>query len=152
MKLDYKLVIVGEGHLLDALMREAAARSLEDRVIFTGSTPDVTGALCGMDLFVLPSVYEGLGIVNIEAQAAGLPTVVSGNVPDDADMGSSFSKVSFNASDRIWAEHIRKIRPATEAERSDPRVLERIRRRGYDISTEAARLEDFYREAVEHRL
>ena len=148
MHLDYRLVIVGEGHLLDSLIREAAALSVEDRVVFAGVMPDVTEALCGMDIFVLPSIYEGLGIVNIEAQASGLPTVVSAGVPDDADMGTLFSKVSLNASDEIWAEHIRKTRPQTDEERADHRLLDRICRRGYDIATEAQRLEDYYRDAL----
>ena len=142
--LDYRLVIVGEGHLLDELVRQTAALSLEDRIVFTGSVADVSDVLATMDVFVLPSLYEGLGIVNIEAQANGLPVVVSDRVPQDADMGGVFIRVPLEASDAQWAETIQKISPAKEQERSDTAHLARIRQHGYDLETETEKLEEFY--------
>ena len=146
MNLDCKLLIVGEGHLLDELVFRTAELSLDDRITFTGSLSDVTGALCAMDLFVLP--YEGLGIVNIEAQACGLPVVVSDRVPGDADMGGAFSMLPLDASDESWAKQIKKISPAREQERLDPIHLTRIRKNGYDIATEAGKLEAYYRQSI----
>lgn len=148
MNLNYKLLIVGEGHLLDDLVFHTAELSLDDRVTFTGSLADVTGVLSAMDIFVLPSLYEGLGIVNIEAQACGLPTVVSDHVPDEADMGGAFSKIPLNASHELWAKHIKKISPATEQERLSAKHIRRIREHGYDIATEAEKLEEFYFHSV----
>ena len=147
MDLDYKLLIVGEGHLLHELVLHTAELSLDDRAVFTGSLDDVTGALSAMDVFVLPSLYEGLGIVNIEAQACGLPTVVSDRIPNDADMGGSFSKIPLSASNELWAKHIKKISPATEQERLNDKHIRRILEHGYDISTEAEKLETYYRNA-----
>lgn len=147
MNLDYKLLIVGEGHLLHELVLRTAELSLDDRAVFTGSLDDVTGALSAMDVFVLPSLYEGLGIVNIEAQACGLPTVVSDRIPNDADMGGSFSKIPLSASNERWAKHIKKISPATEQERLNDKHIRRILEHGYDISTEAEKLETYYRNA-----
>ena len=112
--------------------------------MFTGSVADVSDVLATMDVFVLPSLYEGLGIVNIEAQANGLPVVVSDRVPQDADMGGVFIRVPLEASDAQWAETIQKISPAKEQERSDTAHLARIRQHGYDLETETEKLEEFY--------
>ncbi|MBR1629358.1 MAG: glycosyltransferase, partial [Lachnospiraceae bacterium] len=149
-KMDAQLLIVGEGHLQEALCSKAAALSLEDRVVFTGSLDDVASALCAMDLFVLPSLYEGLGIVNIEAQAAGLPILVSDNVPDEARMGDHFHKLSLSASDAQWADQILKIKPLSKEERSASQHIESIQKKGYDLSTAAWELEKYYRMISSH--
>ncbi len=148
--IDAMLLIVGDGHLLDKLMQKSAMLSLDDRVIFTRSLADVVPALSAMDLFVLPSLYEGLGIVNIEAQANGLPVLVSDNVPDDANMGPLFSKLSLSASDAVWAKRLLEIMdPFNEKERLRKTHITAIEQHGYDLSTEALKLENYYLELQE---
>ena len=148
MHLDHRLVIAGEGHLLNELNLQIEKYGLTDRVILLGSVDDVPGVLSAMDIFVLPSIYEGLGIVNIEAAACGLPVVVSDGVPDDADMGGTYIKIPLAASDLEWANHIKKISPSDESERSSDIHISRIKERGYDINTEASKLADYYTSAL----
>jgi glycosyltransferase involved in cell wall biosynthesis len=71
------LVIVGDGELRDALHVQAAALNLEERVCFLGSRQDIADLLAAADLFVLPSLWEGLSMALLEAMATGLPIVAS---------------------------------------------------------------------------
>lgn len=68
---------VGQGHLRDRLEQEVATRGLSDRVVFLGRRTDIPRLLQGMDLFTLPSLWEGFGIATAEAMATGLPVVAT---------------------------------------------------------------------------
>ena len=72
-----KLLIVGEGSMRDALVNETRRLSLTDKVIFAGFLHDTTPALDVMDIFVMPSLSEGLGTALMEAAARGLPIIAS---------------------------------------------------------------------------
>lgn len=77
------LVIVGSGDQLDALLQQAKLTGLDDAVHFLGHRDDIEVCLAGMDLFVLPSLNEGMGRALVEAMAAGLPVIASrvGGIP-----------------------------------------------------------------------
>ncbi len=80
LKLDFPslhLVIVGSGDRHDALLRQAESSGLREAVHFLGHRDDIVACLAGMDLFVLPSLNEGMGRALIEAMAAGLPVIAS---------------------------------------------------------------------------
>lgn len=78
------LVLVGAGPLEKEVRRQVDELGLVDDVVFFGLTDDVPAVLSSFDLFVFPSVYEGLGVAIIEAQAAGIPALVSDAVPSQA--------------------------------------------------------------------
>lgn len=80
-----KLMIVNDGPLLDELKDLAKNLNIYDSVIFVGPKADLYRYYSAFDLFTLPSIYEGLGIVLVEAQANGLNCVASTNVPSEAD-------------------------------------------------------------------
>lgn len=99
------LVLVGEGRLRPAVERRAESLGLKDRVRCLGVREDVPKLMGGLfDVFVFPSRWEGLGLVLVEAQAAGLPCVISDVVPGEADIVSELiSRVSLNSPAEIWA-------------------------------------------------
>ena len=72
-----RLLLVGDGPARNALSKLAASLKISDRVIFVGRVQDVYAAISAMDALVLPSVYEGLGLVLIEAQALGVPVIAT---------------------------------------------------------------------------
>lgn len=84
IKPDVMLLIAGDGPILEALKRQARDLSLEDKVIFTGFIDNVADYLGAFDIFVLPSLKEGLGISIIEAMMAGKPVIASrtGGIPE----------------------------------------------------------------------
>lgn len=99
------LVIAGAGPLAPALQARVAELGLTSAVWLVGSREDVPQLLTGVfDAFVFPSLFEGLGLSIVEAQAAGLPCVISTAVPDLAVLASSLSqRVSPSATPKVWA-------------------------------------------------
>lgn len=109
---DVYFLLVGDGPLRQRMMEKAEELGIKERVIFTGIRSDVPDLMLGaMDLFLFPSLYEGLGIVLIEAQASGLPCVISDVVPEEADIVKPLiHRLSLNLPASIWAEKIMEMR------------------------------------------
>lgn len=101
-----KLIFLGEGE--DELKLRDCIRSnnLEDNVLFLGTDSDLSSYYQAMDAFVFPSLFEGLGIAAVEAQASGTLTYISENVPDDAIISSSTKKISLSEGEERWADVI----------------------------------------------
>lgn len=106
---DAHLMMVGDGPLLPAVRAQVEARGLSDHCTFTGEQSDVAPFFSAMDTFVLPSHYEGLGIVAVESQAAGVPLVVSTGVPTDVDVISDLIEhVPLSAGASTWAAAVKR--------------------------------------------
>ena len=88
VKEDSVLMLVGDGDLRHEIEQKVRDLGLSDKVIFTGVRSDVNDLMQGMDVFLFPSLYEGLGIVLIEAQAAGLPCILSDTISKEAKLTS----------------------------------------------------------------
>ena len=102
------LLLVGDGELRPDIERRIAASGFRERVVFAGLRGDVPRLMKGgMDVFLLPSLYEGLPLVLIEAQAAGLPCVLSDTVSDEADVASeSIARLPLDAPVERWADAV----------------------------------------------
>lgn len=107
-----RLLLVGDGSLRPELEAKVNQVGLGDRVIFAGIRSDVPRLMLGaMDIFLFPSLYEGLGLALIEAQAAGLPCVLSDVVPDEADVIQPLmQRMSLLQPVSIWAQAILRAR------------------------------------------
>lgn len=107
-----KFVCVGEGPLLKKINEKIKKNHLENKVIMVGASKDVEKFYCAFDMFILPSLHEGLGIVAIEAQASGLYCLLSTNVPKTADTNNNQCQfLSINKEDiDIWIKKINDIR------------------------------------------
>lgn len=100
------LIWVGTGPLLNDVKNYAQKNCVADHVHFLGDRNDVNDIYNAMDLFLLPSKYEGLGIVYMEAQANGLQCFASVNVPKDTDLTGSICYISLKEDAQYWAEYI----------------------------------------------
>ncbi len=128
-----RLLLVGGGDLEEIIREQVEQYHLTDKVIFAGVTDAVQDYLCAMDVFVLPSLYEGLGIVNIEAQANGLPCVMSDAVPKAVDLTGHEIFLSLQESPDTWADVILSVRRNHLIDRKD--AWKAVAKAGYDISS-----------------
>lgn len=137
---DAVLVLVGNGELFDEVKAKVHRLGLDNAVVFLGVRGDVDRLYQAMDVFVLPSRYEGLGIVNIEAQTAGLPCVVSDVVPLEAKMTDQIIFLPLYKNADKWAEWICKY--GISDVRSRGREWRETR---FDIASEGKNLQYFMR-------
>lgn len=139
---DLTLMLVGDGPDRKAIESAIRENGLEHDVLLTGYRDDVPSLLSAFDLFVLPSNFEGLGIVLIEAQASGLACLASDTVPPDTKIKNCIYLPLSDTS--AW---VRAFCAATfETDRTLPE--EELIERGYEIEREAKLLQAFYREAA----
>ena len=101
---DAKLALLGDGADRTALERRAAELGLSDSVTFTGNVQNVNEYLSAMDVFAFPSLYEGMPLAIVEAQANGLPCVLSDRVPQDVYLTELVTPLSLDAGADRWAE------------------------------------------------
>ncbi|WP_317395478.1 glycosyltransferase family 1 protein [Faecalicoccus pleomorphus] len=134
------LLLIGKGELLEEVKAYVAQKSLSGCVQFLGVRDDVNKLYDAMDVFVFPSIFEGLGIVAIEAQESRLMTVCSDVVPKEANVTEYYKAISLQESPEKWAESICKY--ANGYEKKD--VTDKIRNAGYDIKKSASMLQQFY--------
>jgi glycosyltransferase involved in cell wall biosynthesis len=141
-----RLLLVGDGPLRKAVERKVAELSLGNRVLFTGVRRDVARLMRGaMDLFVLTSHYEGLPLVGIEAQAAGLPLVLSDTITDEVDVVPELiQRRSLAQPPEAWAEAVLASQPQRAAV-APAAALARLRRSPFDLGRAVRNLEEFYR-------
>ena len=133
------LVFAGEGPSEDEVKQKVANIGLEDKVIFLGMRTDIPNVLQAMDVFALASLWEGLPVTGIEAQAAGLNCVVSDGVTDEMNAINMVQYISLNAPKQVWVDA---LLSAARKERRD--TYEEIKSSGYDIHTTAPWLQEFY--------
>lgn len=136
-----KLLLVGIGDLMDKIKFEVACRGLQDDVIFAGLRSDVPELLQAMDVFIFPSINEGLPVSIIEAQAAGLPCVISNGVPLECKKTDLIYQQRLKDSVNKWADAALKV---AKIERRN--TFDEIVRSGFDVSCEAKKLEKFYQD------
>lgn len=141
------LLLVGDGSLLPEIKCQVVQTNLSDRVIFASLRPDVPRMMLGaMDLFVLPSLHEGLPIVGIEAQAAGLPFILSDVISEELDkVKPLLRRLSLSQSASAWAETILNLKKTgsgiTQAE-----ALMMVKQSPFNIRTGIKELEKLYLE------
>lgn len=132
--------MIGEGTLLKDMQDKVRNEKLENNVKFISPKTNVHEYYMAMDLFLLPSVYEGLGIVYIEAQASGLHTFASNVVPIETKVSQLIHYMSLSESPEIWANEMTKY--INNFERID--TQKEISECGYNIENEVKNLEEFY--------
>jgi glycosyltransferase involved in cell wall biosynthesis len=138
---EVKLLLMGTGPLEDQVRRKVNELGLTDRVHFLGVRSDVNRILQAVDVFVLPSLYEGLGIVAVEAQATGVRCVISDTVPTVCAMTDLVEFAALSESPAHWADVILRDCGSDRADHT-----REIQLAGYDIQKTADWLFDFYTE------
>lgn len=136
---DTRLLLVGDGELRQQTEQLAEQLHIRDRVIFAGLRTDVDRMLQAMDVFVFPSLYEGLPLSIVEAQAAGLPCLISDKVPIECKKTELVTQLPLDAGASAWAEAV-----CSAAKTPRTNTLSQLRDAGFDIQANADWLADFY--------
>ena len=136
---NYKLMLIGQGPLQDEMKQKVNDLGIEDAVMFLGQKTDANKYYQAMDLFLFPSLYEGLGMVFVEAQSAALPSVASTEVPVIAQVSDRAYFIGLDQPIKVWTDKIKEVI-------NQDRIVDtkRIKDAGYDIVTEAKKLEQKY--------
>lgn len=135
------LLLAGAGEDQAALEEKARRLHIECNVIFYGVSNRVEELFWAMDAFAFPSLFEGLGIVAVEAQCAGLPVVCSEHVPEEARVSPALQSHSLTEGTKGWS------RALLAAGRPDAEAAARaVRETGFDIADAAKMLERYYLE------
>lgn len=136
---DAILLLVGNGELQEKSKEWVKEYKIEAKVKFLGLREDISQLLQAMDLFLFPSLFEGLPVTLVEAQAAGLPCVISDTITDEIMITDQISKVSLDADTKLWNQEIASYKH-TPRENTMLQIVEH----GFDIEKNAKWLEEFY--------
>lgn len=136
------LLLVGIGETMDMIREKARQKGLEEAVIFTGARDDVGRLYQAMDIFVLPSRYEGLGMVAVEAQCAGLSVLASDAVPTEAKASEKIRYLSL-ADPQKWIKSLSAVNQDDRKIDIDPK---------FDILIEVEKMNLFYDCAIKDKI
>jgi glycosyltransferase involved in cell wall biosynthesis len=139
---DVQLILVGDGIDRIKIEKKVSFLNLRDKIIFTGIRSDISNLLQAMDLFLLPSKSEGLGVVLIEAQATGLHCIVSDNIPEEAIITDLVTKLPLKYSIDKWVKTILASKNNCEINRE--KYNELVNKSGYEVKSTALELQGFY--------
>ena len=139
-KKEAKLLLVGKGEMQEEIKEKAKKLGLENKVIFAGLRSDVPDLMQAMDVFLFPSIYEGLPLSIIEAQAAGLPCLISDRVPIECRKTELVHQIELSSGACFWSDIA--IKEAVETVRRNK--YDDIKASGFDAKENAKQLESFY--------
>ena len=140
------LVLAGQGPLMDEVKNKVNDLNLQDSVKFLGQRSDVSELYQAFDIFLFPSIYEGLGIVLIEAECAGVLCFASTDVPAIAKVTNNLDFISLNEEPGVWATKI--LDRLKDYKRKD--CVKVVQKAGYDIKIEVKKLEEKYRDLLKN--
>ena len=133
------LLFAGDGPLEDTCKQKADEMGIADKCIFLGMRSDIPDVMQAMDVLAMPSLFEGLPVTGIEAQAGGSPIIASSGIPDEMNAIDMVEFVSLDTGEKVWAE---KLIAKAKQEKVD--TIEKIKAAGYDIHTLVPWLQEFY--------
>ncbi len=135
------LLLIGDGELRGKIEKQVQEYGLTDSVKFLGLRNDVQGLYNAMDVFVLPSWYEGLPVVSVEAQANGLRSIFSTNVTAESGLTRSSEFICLEDGVNVWSEKI-----LQNNSYRNPNAKEEMKQAGFDIKAQARNLIDWYKQ------
>ena len=139
---DCVLLLVSDGPKFKDIKDKVKNLNIEDKVIFAGRNENVNIFYQVMDVYLMPSKWEGLPLVMIEAQACSLPVIASDTITNDAKCTSNVTYLPINNGIKCWLEVLERM--YTKKINRNEDMYDEIKRHGFDINTEADKLRDIY--------
>ena len=144
IKPDSVMLFVGDGEMLSEVKKRAKELGLESRVIFTGARTDTGKLLSAMDCYILPSLWEGLGISLIEAQVSGIQCICSEAIQDEAIITENVHRLSLASGARCWADYIADLDNTNRRSDCAKNAIEA----GFDVRSNAEYMQNLYRSLI----
>ena len=135
------LMLLGDGELREKIEQKAKMLGIDNSVLFLGTKDNVYDYMNAMDMFVLPSLFEGLAVVGIEAQASGLRMISSSNVSRDIDITKTVEFLSPEKT--VWIQAILDNKCMNRLE-----IGMKVKQSGFNIETQIYRLCEYYEELL----
>lgn len=139
-----KLLLVGDGELKKPLQKKVEEMGLVNRVHFLGTREDIPTILSSMDVFIFPSLSEGLGLVLLEAQASGVPCIVSEAIQPEADLNIGLvTRLTLDDGPQVWAN--KAIEIGAKKEHSVKKIVGAFEKNNYSINNGISTLMHIYK-------
>lgn len=142
-----KLVLVGDGELRKTIEEKVAEKELD--VLFVGLSDEVDKWLQAMDIMVFPSLFEGLPLGLIEAQASGLPCLLSNTISPDTKITDLVEFIELSESSTAWCDRIIKLKGKFDREKRVDLIKSQIRKAHFDIKQNCKELTNKYQQLLE---
>lgn len=140
-KKNAKLILVGNGPQENEIKNIVKTLNLEKDVLFLGTRKDVNEIYQAMDIFIFPSLFEGLGIAAIEAQASGIPVLCSDTVSKQVEITNICKRISLQESALNWANEAIQLSQSKDSKKN---MQKEIIDSGFDIKHVSEELQEFY--------
>ena len=144
-----KMILVGTGPLEKEIENKVKNLNLEKDVIFLKNRKDINKIYQAMDVFIFPSLFEGLGIVAIEAQASGTPIICSDRLPPEIEISPIYKKTSLDESAEVWANEAIKL---ADENRNKQNLQQNVKESGFDLCDVVDKLQNFYLQTYEKNM
>lgn len=138
-----KLLLIGEGGLFKWTKEEVVRLGIEDRVLFVGRRTDIPFLMSGMDAFLFPSLWEGLPLSALEAQASGLPVYLSDAISEEVVISDNVTVCKLSDESSVWANTIINSNNTVRNKQIESN-RSALTQAGYNIRTEASNLQEMY--------
>ena len=135
------LLLIGEGELKQKIEDYTEELKISENVLFLGLREDISELLMCMDIFIMTSIHEGLPVVGIEAQASGLPLVLSDCITKEINVSNNIKYISLSESPTNWAIEINKI---AIKENNREESYKNVKEKGFDIKETVKKIEKIY--------
>lgn len=138
-----RLVIVGQGSKFQELKTQVEKYDLENKVLFVGVQKDMQAWYSSFDLFLFPSLYEGLSVASLEAQANGLPILASEEIiPDNSKINANLYTISLKSDIDEWVDKVLGIYKSGYNRIPFSKIADKYIEKGFDIRYESKKLEE----------
>lgn len=145
---NYKLILIGEGELKTEIEELVKKKNLADKVIFTGVRKDINELVQAIDIIVMPSIYEGLPVTLVEAQAASLPCLITDTITCEVDITELIHREKLENLPSVWSRDIAYILKNFNRRKVED-IENKIKKKGYAIEATSKQMESLYKDIIE---
>jgi glycosyltransferase involved in cell wall biosynthesis len=140
-----KLICCGSGTLMPQVKEKAKELGIDDRILFPGVIKNCNEYMMAMDVLIFPSLFEGFPVTVIEAEATGLPVVVSDVITKEVDITDIVYRLSLTDSPQLWAKEVCRINPSDRKQYNNIVVESK-----YNMRTSAKMIMSLYEDMIKN--